>query len=206
MNTEIPPRYVNEDGKQESVNSYETFYLIYLPSKKNLTAKDIAKLSGFSVTTCQEWMSKNKYKDRKKEILLKQEEQKQEKQKSLLDIVGDTIEQQIKLNTLTDNGFMMKTKNEMQMYSNDNHLQLENLDINSDIYKNLHYAQKEDKLRPLKTIEAIRNFYNLQAEVVEQHEEQAVLQEAMEYAEEARFHNNLHAINQLKEDMEDEEY
>lgn len=206
MNTELPQRYTDANGKKESINSYETFYTYYVNAPKRPTYKELAKLSGFSENTCKDWIDHNNYIQRRHEIRQQQEKEKQQKKQSLLDIVGDTLEQQIKLNTLTDNGFMMKTKNTMQQYSNDNHLQLEQLDVTSETYKNLQYAQNIDKKRPLKTIETIREFYNLQSEVIEQHDEQIVLEEAMELAENARYYNNLSTVEKLQEDMEDAEY
>ena len=206
MTIDLPPRYTNKDGKMESPASYETFYKTYIKYEKNLTYKELAELTGYKPNTCKDWITKFDYIERKNKIILEQEEKQKQKKQSLLDIVGDTIEQQIKLNTLTDNGFMMKTKNTMQQYSHDNHLQLEDLDVTSETYKSLHYAQREDKKRPLQTIETIKEFYNLQTEVVEQHEEQVVLEEAMELAENARFDENIQAVEKLQEDMKDEEY
>lgn len=206
MNIQIPPRYINPDGKKESVNSYETFYTYYANAPKNLTARELAELSGFTEDTCSNWISRNKYHQRRQEIIQQKQQEEQQKKQSLIDIIGDTIEQQIKLNTLTDNGFMMKTKNTMQQYSEDKHLQLEHLDVTSETYKQLQIAQNIDKKRPLKTIETVKEYYNLQNEIVEQHEEQVVLEEAMELAENARFYNNLAAVETLQEDMQDEEY
>lgn len=206
MTTELPPRYKNKDGKEESVNSYETFYNIYIKSDKKLTAKQLAKKSGFTESTCQNWIKENKYIERKAKIKEEEAKKQQQKQQSLMDIIGSTLEDQIKLNTLTDNGFMMKTRTAMQEYSEDNQLRLEHLDINSKTYKKLQEAQRIDKRRPLITIETIQAYHTLQRDTIEHEEEQTILEEAMEAKEEIREINNLEKLVQLRREMQDDEY
>lgn len=61
----VPDRYIS-DNRVESVNSYNTFINYYLKDPTP-TAKELSDLSGFTVNTCRTWITKNKYKARKKE-------------------------------------------------------------------------------------------------------------------------------------------
>lgn len=201
------PRYVNEEtGEQETKDSYFTFLNYFIDITPRPTQKQVAKQSGYSKRTVEDWFKKYKYIERYMNYHTELKQETTNNKVDQLKRMNDLLINRTKDAINTGTGLSNKHTNNMRNNSETDELNLEQLDILDPKYYIIKRDQKEIELSIQRQQEIIKNAIEIDEKLITEQDTRTILEEALERNNQPRFKENKDTINELYEEYEDEEY
>lgn len=204
-------RYMNnKKGEKESVNSYNTFIDIYLPTNPSPTYKKLAKLSGYKETTCRKWIEINEYRKRKQEIIEYEAKEKKRKEQELKDnFLSEfltTKARTLKMQNNIHSSWVVKEKQELQANSTSPQKPYDLLDVESNKYDKLRQLNKDNINNDNKLMDTVMKFKDLHAYDKTENIDKTVMDDLSERAEEIRFYDNKEKQKEIEEQYKNDDF
>ncbi|WP_323736265.1 hypothetical protein PXD04_10340 [Methanosphaera sp. ISO3-F5] len=209
--TTLYDRYMNNTkGEKESINSHKTFIKFYLPTNPSPTYKELARLSGYKEGTCQQWISINEYKKRKKAIQEYEQQQKQKKEQEIKDNFLSEIlvieAKSLKKESQLQNAWLIKEGHELEANSTSMKTPYDLVDVESNKFNKLRQLRKDNVNDHNKLLDNYDKFKDLHEYDKTININKDAMDELSERAEEIRFYDNAERSQEIKEALKNDEY